>query len=499
MRFFIGILLLSLAICCLRADEPPINQIDHLIASGNFKDALTRLGSLNRNQAQLAFGSALGKEARDISALPSPNSPFSIQIRALFERGEWDYLNGGSQAAAQKWAAAFALRGHYYDPAANSDLRRIGTALFVLGIDDKPQIEAFNRSLKACAEQIDRLPVPAQAATFSRQLTSEFEIYSAYRVLDSLFSPNGSDANTVNPEFWFELFARRKLNDLITRPAENLIERRSYEGIFDTVFYSNDVRQVFHQNLLQNCLNSISLTDSARYSRGLARLVALQALFYPPEPKFVLNDPSLEVIPINWPVFTSEIIPILECSVKAGSTETSSRIITTLVPVLDRLSVASGDALVVANTLLESGKADIAYSFCSKLTKTVSEEPTHTRFTALQIIALAQLRKFQEIIAAADKIVSPQLLPLDELVALDYAKSVAYAQVGNPQASIQECLSLLKVAPNHKLASKAYLSMALQYLNLGDKAKARTTLIQYLARYPDSESAGFARKCLEAL
>ncbi|MFA6289443.1 MAG: hypothetical protein WC661_18840 [Opitutaceae bacterium] len=499
MRFLIHAFLLSAAVVFLRADESPITEVDHLIANGNFKEALVRLGSLNRNRAQVSLGWVLGKEPRDIAALPVPSSPFSIQIRALFERGEWAYLNGKPEDAARQWSTAFTLPGQTNDSAANHDLRRIGSALFMLGISGKPNIEAFNRSLKTCADQIDLLPVPVQAATFSRQLASEFEIYATYRVIASVFSQNETEANQVNPELWTDLFSRKKLNDLITRPSGDLIEKRAYEGIFDAAFYSDKARLTFHKHLLLNCLNSISLTGSERYSRGLARLVALQSLSYPPQPEFSWNDPALQLLPINWPLFSSEIIPILECSVKAGATETSSRIAITLVPVLDRLSLTPGDALMVANTLLEAGKANVAYGFCSNLAKTVAEEPAHTRFTALQVVALGQLGKFPEAIAAAEKITQLQFLAADDLVTLEYTKSVAYAQVGNPQASIQACLALLKVAPNHKLASKAYLGMALQYLNLGDKVKARATLSQYLARYPDADSSDFARKCLESL
>lgn len=470
---------------------------DKLMESGDFKQALIQLGELNR-QAAAKLTPTLGKENRRFGILPPPGSPLVMRARALFERGFYDYLGGSHQAALEKWTDSLQLLSQAGDANAGFDLRRVGTALFVTGLNGSAHsVETFNRSLKATSDQIDKLPLPAQTDIFARQLQTEFEIYATHQVLASVFSDQSTETDHL--DLWGNLLARKTLTLLLSRQSNDASHQKAYEGIFDLVFFSSFSRQRLHEIMIKDSLASLALAGPERYSVGLARLTMLQALFFDDKPKFELVEHAQTMEDLRWPIFSEEFVSILERGKASGMADFQPRLLKPVVPVLNRLILSSTQTLKLAYALIESDEVNAGYAYCISSIAHFSEEAVQHRFQALASVALVKQGKFSEALDVSGKVTEFQSLSLDEFAAMTYYRSIAYSQIGNYQASINESRALLKVAPHQKFAPDAQLGIALQFLNLGNKENARIELREYLARYPNAASADFASKLIAGL
>lgn len=497
MKHFLTLLVGIGAICAAAAQ--PVAEADQLIEQGDFQTALTKLTDLNRDTAKQKFPALSGKEERRFTVLPTPNSSLTMRARAMFERGFADFLDGNHQAAIEKWTVNLQLLSQADETSSGFDLRRVSTALFFAGLaNSNPSLETFNRSLKATAEQIDELPLPQRTDIFTHQLKTEFEIYAAYRVLASVFAEQ-PEAGELDR--WSELLARRKLAWLACIPVADSTRLRAYEGIFDGIFFSARNRDRFHDSVIKNSLSSFAMSGPERYSRGLARLAMLQALFFDDvSGKFALDERVRHMADFQWPVFSEELVEILgRLKTAAGADDLRPRLLHPVIPVLNQLILPPNESLSLAQALVETGNAKAGHTYCMTLISRFPEEEWQSRLHALASVALAKSGRFSDALDAAKEVSLPRSLTLDEFAAMTYYRSVSYAQMGDSRASIEESNALLKIAPHHRLASNAHLSMALQYINLGEKDQARSTLAEYLARYPNADAVGFAKRFLAGL
>jgi tetratricopeptide (TPR) repeat protein len=475
-----------------------VTDVDASIAQGDFKTALDNMIEVNRLLALKKYPKELGKHERKFSAYPTDMSALVMRSRALFERGFYSFLVDKDSDVMTPWVDGLKLISQSGDPQAAAETRRIVSALFLYGVIHSPLgVETFNRSLQATAEQLDRLPLPNRTEVFVQQLTTEFEIQATQQILASIF---GNESGLVETDLWSHLLAQRTLTELLIRPTSVAFRTKSYESICDTLFFSSSNRMRFHEILLKQSIASLALADPDKYARGVARLALLRALFFEDAiPKVNIDGLIQDSARFRWNAFSAEIIDIMRQLDRHAINAIRSRLIDSVEPVLSKVTLSPLDGVFLAKTLIENNRSQMGYDYCQKLLSTTEDAPMKSRVDALAAIALAQMGRFPECLRRSDGINELNSLPADDYVTLRYQRGIAYAQLGESDKSIKENRELLKVAPYHKLGPSAQLSIALQYVNLGEKTNARKALNDYLSRYPDAEASDFARKFLASL